>query len=76
MHPHLVFDLRQVPVIFAAKVDQKPIVGEFQNRFHDVFGAGRGGQSADAQRDLLISEGRTGNVGLAPGSGKRLVRAM
>lgn len=36
-------------VIFAAQLDQKAIVGEFEERLNDVLGTGRGGQRADAQ---------------------------
>ena len=50
----LVFDLREIAVEFTAKVDQQPIVGEFEGRFHNVLGTGRGGQRADAQGGLLL----------------------
>jgi hypothetical protein len=55
MHPHLVFDLRKVPVEFATETDEKPIVGKFHLGFDNIFGGGRGGQRADAQRGLLVT---------------------
>jgi hypothetical protein len=39
----------QVPVEFAAKIDEQPVVGKLQKRFGGVFRSGRGGQRADAQ---------------------------
>ena len=48
------FDLCEVAVEFAAKVDQQSIVRKFQKRFDDIFGTGRGGQRADAQGGLLL----------------------
>jgi hypothetical protein len=44
MHPHLVFDLREVAVKFAAKVDQQAVVRKFEDGFHDILG--RAGGSA------------------------------
>jgi hypothetical protein len=46
-------DLRKVAVILTAQINQQPIVGKFQRRFHNVFGTGRGGQRADAQIIIL-----------------------
>lgn len=35
-------DLGEIAVIFAAKPDQEPVIGKFQDGFHHILGAGRG----------------------------------
>ena len=57
VNPHLVLDLREVAVEFAAQLDQQPVVGKFEQCFHSVLWTGRGGQRADAQGNLLLSMG-------------------
>ena len=71
LHPYLVFDLREVAVKFAAEVDQQPVVRKFEERFHDILGAG-GGVSALMPKGVSFMSGATGKV-LQPAtsSGKR-----
>ena len=59
MHPHLVFDLGEIAVEFAAKVDQQSVVGKFEERFDDILGRD-GGVSALMPKDGSFCMGLQG----------------
>ena len=67
-----VLDLRQVPVILAAEIDQQPVVRKLEKGIAFVFGGRRRGQCTDCQSRLRC--GRFVPVAMVPT--RRSVRKM